>query len=274
MSNQKLDIANKIKEFESKGLFDQDIFVDPPTRELKPGEVDYKYQRFSTKIAAKLANFIAKCYFDGLIRKHQLIIKEVKGIRNFRAINHMGAIITSNHFHPFDNYAVYKAIEKQLGKRRLYKVIREGNYTNFPGLYGYFFKHCNTLPLSSNIGVMKEFYSGVKYHLENGEKILIYPEQALWPNYKKPRPLKPGAFSFAVSNQVPVLPMFITFNDSEYLDKENNKVQEYTVHILEPVFPEENVSYAENVKRMSEKVFNLMKEKYEEVYQIPLRYEE
>lgn len=272
MSNQRLAIAKKIEEYEEKGWFDIDVNDDPPTRQLKIGEVDYKYQKLSTRFNSKIANFVAKKYFDGLIKKKQLIIKEVKGIENYGKIKNMGAIITCNHFNPFDNYAVYKAIEKELKKERLYKVIREGNYTNFPGLYGYFFKNCNTLPLSSNFDVLKEFLSGVEYHLKKKRKILIYPEQAMWLNYKKPRPLKPGAFSFAVSNNVPVLPMFITMEDSEYLDGDGYPVQAYTVHIMPPVSQDPDLSKQENIKMMCDKVYQLMKDKYEEVYKIPLVY--
>lgn len=272
MSNQRLAIAKKIEEYEEKGWFDIDVNDDPPTRQLKVGEVDYKYQKLSTRFNSKIANFVAKKYFDGLIKKKQLIIKEVKGIENYRKIKNVGAIITCNHFNPFDNYAVYKAIEKELKKERLYKVIREGNYTNFPGLYGYFFKNCNTLPLSSNFDVLKEFLSGVEYHLKKKRKILIYPEQAMWLNYKKPRPLKPGAFNFAVSNNVPVLPMFITMEDSEYLDGDGYPVQAYTVHIMPPVSQDLDLSKQENIKMMCDKVYQLMKDKYEEVYKIPLVY--
>lgn len=272
MSNQRLAIAKKIEEYEEKGWFDIDVNDDPPTRQLKVGEVDYKYQKLSTRFNSKIANFVAKKYFDGLIKKKQLIIKEVKGIENYRKIKNVGAIITCNHFNPFDNYAVYKAIEKELKKERLYKVIREGNYTNFPGLYGYFFKNCNTLPLSSNFDVLKEFLSGVEYHLKKKRKILIYPEQAMWLNYKKPRPLKPGAFSFAVSNNVSVLPMFITMEDSEYLDVDGYPVQAYTVHIMPPVSLDPDLSKQENIKMMCDKVYQLMKDKYEEVYKIPLVY--
>lgn len=272
MSNQRLAIAKKIEEYEEKGWFDIDVNDDPPTRQLKVGEVDYKYQKLSTRFNSKIANFVAEKYFDGLIKKKQLIIKEVKGIENYRKIKNMGAIITCNHFNPFDNYAVYKAIEKELKKERLYKVIREGNYTNFPGLYGYFFKNCNTLPLSSNFDVLKEFLSGVEYHLKKKRKILIYPEQAMWFNYKKPRPLKPGAFNFAVSNNVPVLPMFITMEDSEYLDGDGYPVQAYTVHIMPPVSQDPDLSKQENIKMMCDKVYQLMKDKYEEVYKIPLVY--
>ena len=272
MSNQRLAIAKKIEEYEHNEWFDIDVNDDPPTRQLKPGEVDYKYKKFSTRFNSKIANFIAKKFFDGLIKKNQLIIKEVIGIENYRKIKTQGAIITCNHFNPFDNYAVYKALESELKKERLFKVIREGNYTNFPGLYGYFFKHCNTLPLSSNYEVLKEFLSGVEYHLKNNRKILIYPEQAMWLNYKKPRPLKPGAFSFAVCNNVPILPIFITMEDSEYLDGDGYPVQAYTVHIMPPVSTDPDLSKNENIKMMCDKVYTLMKNKYEEVYKIPLVY--
>mgnify|MGYP003437520206 FL=1 len=94
----------------------------------------------------------------------------------------------------------------------------------------------------------------------------------MWLNYKKPRPLKPGAFSFAVSNNVPVLPMFITMEDSEYLDGDGYPVQAYTVHIMPPVSQDPDLSKQENIKMMCDKVYKLMKDKYEEVYKIPLVY--
>ena len=38
----------------------------------------------------------------------------------------------------------------------MYRVIREGNYTGFPGFYGVLMRHCNTLPLSSNFKTMED----------------------------------------------------------------------------------------------------------------------
>ena len=37
----------------------------------------------------------------------------------------------------------------------------------------------------------------------------------MWWNYRKPRPVTPGAYRFAVNNNVPVLPMFITLKDTD-----------------------------------------------------------
>ena len=45
MSNQRLAIAKKIEEFEAKGYFDIDVNDDPPTRQLKVGDVDYAYKK-------------------------------------------------------------------------------------------------------------------------------------------------------------------------------------------------------------------------------------
>ena len=46
------------------------------------------------------------------------------------------------------------------------------------------------LPLSSNKRTMVEFMKAVDTILQRGDYILIYPEQSMWWNYKKPKPLK------------------------------------------------------------------------------------
>lgn len=272
-SQERLVILDKIKCYEREGIFDLDVEDDPPTRPLTAGEVDYTYSKLSTKITSELANLVAKTFFDNLIKKGQLIIKEVRGFENYLAVKDRGVVITSNHFHPFEQYAVFKVIEKELGRKRLYKVIREGNYTTFRGIYGYFFRHCNTLPLGSSLAVMREFSSGVDTLLKRGEKILVYPEQAMWWNYKKPRPLKSGAFQFAAKSLAPVLPFFLTMEDTEQLDGDGFPIQAYTVNILPAIYPEKGLSARENARRMAEKNYEAWKEVYEDFYGIPLRYD-
>ena len=272
-SQERLVILDKIKCYEREGIFDLDVEDDPPTRPLTAGEVDYTYSKLSTKITSELANLVAKTFFDNLIKKGQLIIKEVRGFENYLAVKDRGVVITSNHFHPFEQYAVFKVVEKELGRKRLYKVIREGNYTTFRGIYGYFFRHCNTLPLGSSLAVMRDFSSGVDTLLKRGEKILVYPEQAMWGNYKKPRPLKSGAFQFAAKSLAPVLPFFLTMEDTEQLDGDGFPIQAYTVNILPAIYPEKGLSARENARRMAEKNYEAWKEVYEDFYGIPLRYD-
>ena len=120
---------------------------------------------------------------------------------------------------------------------------------------------------------MKEFMKAVDTHLQDGHFILIYPEQSMWWNYKKPKPLKKGGYVFAAKNNVPVLPCFITMEDSDILDGDGFFVQEYTIYVGEPIYPDVNKSKDENVKAMMEKNAAIWKEIYESTYNKPLEYD-
>ena len=161
LAPDRVEVLKRIEEYERLGYFDRDVENDPPTRPLRPGEVDYTLKKLSSRIASEFANEVARRHFDKCIKRGELVIKEVRGLENYLAVKHRGVIITANHFNAFDNYAVFKAIQKELGKKRLYKIIREGNYTSFPGLYGYFFRHCNTLPLSADHRAFRELRDAI-----------------------------------------------------------------------------------------------------------------
>ena len=108
--------------------------------------------------------------------------------------------------------------------------------------------------------------------LQKGHFVLVYPEQSMWWNYRKPKPLKDGAFVFAAKNNVPVLPCFITMRDSDIMDDNGYYVQEYTVHISAPLYPDPSQPYHANVEMLRDKNYNLWKDIYEKEYQMPLIY--
>ena len=272
ISQSRLDVFKKIEEYEKAGIFDRDVEDDPPTKPLEVGKVDYTGKKLSTRVGTWIANRIGRAFFEKKIRKGELIIKEVRGRENFDAVADSGALITCNHFHPFDNYAVYKALEPQMHGKMLYKIIREGNYTSFGGFYGYLFRHCNTLPLSSSLSGMKALLGALKKLFARGEKVLIYPEQSMWYNYRKPKPLKVGAFSFAVKNNVPILPIFITLENTEKFDYDGCSVQAYTIHILPPLHPDKSLKQREDCTRLCRENYRLWKETYEDFYGMKLEY--
>ncbi|MBQ3047980.1 MAG: 1-acyl-sn-glycerol-3-phosphate acyltransferase [Clostridia bacterium] len=272
-SESRLKIIKKIEELEKQQKWDCDVEDDPVTTPLLPNKIDYLNKKLSSKIATFFANKTGTAFYENLIKKRQFIIKEVIGIENFLAIKDKGAIITCNHFNVCDNYAVWRSIKPHVGKKeRLYKVIREGNYTNSPPPFGFILRHCNTLPLSSNADTMKKFMRAINVLLKSGKKILVYPEQAMWWNYKKPRPFKSGAFRFAATNMVPVLPFFITMKDSDVLDSDGFYVQEYYVHILPAIYPDLNKTRNVNMEEMKDKNYQAWKEVYENFYNQKLTY--
>ena len=267
-------IVKKIEQFEREEKWAVDVEDDPPAPPLLPDMVDYMNRKISSRFWMKFANFLARNYINSLLKQRLLIIREVRGLENYIELKDKGAFITCNHFNAFDNFAVYKAIEDHVYHRELVKVCREGNYTNFPGFYGFLFKHCNTLPLSSVPSTMKLFMKAVKDYLSQGRQILIYPEQAMWWNYRKPRPLTSGAYKMAAENNVPVLPFFITMKDSDIIGPDGFNVQEYTIHILKPIYPKSELSLRQNAQYMKEQNYEAWKSLYEEVYGIPLTYAE
>ena len=272
-SAHKLELLRRISELEKKELWHLDVEDDPETYPLEPDEVDYLNEKFSGRIKNKIANILAARFFDKMIANKQLIIKEVRGVENFTAVKG-GKIVTCNHFSVGDNYAVWVALRDYMEGKMLYKVIREGNYTNSPKPFGLFMRHCNTLPLSSRKATMAKFMKAFAELLQRGETILIYPEQGMWWNYRKPRPMQDGAFSLAVRNKAPIVPIFITMEDSDVLDPDGFFVQEYTMHILPAIYPDENLSHGDAKRDMKNKNYEAWVKTYEEFYGKPLKYGE
>ncbi len=273
-SKDRLEILDRIAQFEREGRFDEDVENDPPTKELLPEQIDYLRRKPSSRIKRKLAYSVARRFVNKLIADKKLIIKEIKGIENYSSLK-SGAVITCNHFNAYDSFAMQLAYEASgQKKRRFYRVIREGNYTSFPGFYGMLMRNCDTFPLSSNKETLRKFSKSVDAVLRRGDFLLIYPEQSMWWNYRKPKPLKQGGFTFAVRNSVPVLPCFITMEDSDILGDDGFYVQEYTIHIGAPIYPDPGKSRKENIRMMMDANAAYWREVYESTYGVRLSYSE
>ena len=271
-ASDRVAIVKKIREYELAKRFDEDVEDDPPAKVLNPEDIDYFRRNPIKKLLTKIAFGLARKKVKKLVKEKKLIIKEMCGMEHFRNLN-SGAVITCNHFNAFDSFAiqlVYDAANKP--KRTFYRIIREGNYTSFPGFYGFIMRNCNTLPLSSNYETMKKFMKSTNKLLQKGHFVLVYPEQSMWWNYRKPKPLKNGAYVFAAKNNVPVLPCFITMRDTDMLDDDGYFIHEYTVHISAPLYPDPTLPYKENVEKLREQNYKLWKDIYEKEYQMPLMY--
>ena len=268
-----IDINQRIQFLENAGLFHLDVNDDPPTIPLTLDQVDYLTKKWRNKINRKMAYSAATKFLYDSIRDNKLIIKDVIGIDNIKNLE-TGAIITCNHFNPFDVFTLEKIFRDsgEYKKRRLYKVIREGNYTNFPGLFGMLFRNCDTLPLATNTSVMVEFMKSVSTILKKKNYIIVYPEQSMWLNYKKPKFLQPGAFRLAVKNNCPVIPIFICLEDSDIIGEDGNPVQAYTIFIDKPIYAKEGLTDKENLEYMKNENYSIWKNIYEDFYKVPLEY--
>ena len=263
----KLNPFERMELLEREGIFDIHVMDDPVTYELQPEDIDYTQKRLITKIKSRIANTASHIGINHFIKKGMFAIKEIKGLENWQKVS-TGSIVTCNHFSPNDSFVTQKVL-KASKKKKLYRVILEGNYTN-PPMLKFFMRNCDVLPLSSNRKTMNKFLRAVDEILGRGDNILIYPEQAMWINYRKPRPLKEGAFRFAAKNNVPIVPMFITTEDST--NKKGEPMPVYTMHILEPIYPKQELNVRENTEYMKNLNYEMWVKVYEETYGKKLEY--
>ena len=261
-----LHFDNLSKQWEKEGNWYQDQDETVPDS-YYPVTADYPYIKKGFKNAIKSFYYhkIAK-WASKKINK-ELITLKVEGKENMKGIK--GAIVTCNHISKVDSFAVREVIGNK------FKFVAT-EHNNWKGFLGDVVRNVGYLPIPANLdlAVMRKFNEAVDYYLKKGEKILIYPEQAMWREYKKPRPPKNGAFRYAVKNNVPILPLFITIQDKaeKYDEQGRQNFGDYTVHVLKPIYPQKDKSFKENVEYLRNANYNAWKECYEKTYNMPLEY--
>ena len=263
ISQERLEVIKKIKECEKLGgehYFD-DVENDPPTKVLMPEDVDYLKKKFSNKLKYWSTKRIIKKMLNSYAVEHQI---EVEGLENLKEVK-SGAIITTNHFHPFDSSPLFYSLKNGKIKKKLYIVIREGNY-QIPGFFGFILKNYLTFPLSSNMKTTINLNNAIDTVLKKGQFVLVYPEQAMWWNYRKPRKYRIGAYRWASRNNVPVIPCFTTMQDLPELEEDGLNKQKLTLHIGKPIYPDSSLNDKENAVYMMNKNYEFTRKIYEETY--------
>ena len=187
-----------------------------------------------------------------------------------------GAIVTSNHFGPFENTVIRSMVRKNYGRvseTRLYIVSQVTNFA-MPGVIGYLMRYADTVPLSRDFRYLNGGFLDVLRDItEKNGVVLIYPEQEMWFNYKKPRPLKRGAYHFAAKLGVPLISCFVEMieTDAPENDPAFRKVR-YRLHVLGTLYPDTAAPVKEESVRLCGLDYELKKAAYERAYGKALDY--
>ena len=199
--------------------------------------------RYKRKMARKIANNYTKLFnYD----------TKIIGLENLQEVK-TGAIITSNHFSPKDSTVIMYAMNK-IGKREHMDIVIEEENTMMTGQFGFLMNNCGTIPLStSKLYMEKKFMPAVETLLKNKDFILIYPEEQMWYNYRKPRPLKPGAYHLAAKFNVPVIPCFTEIRTRKDYDEDGFKKLKFILHIMKPIYPDPEKTLKQNKEEMQKK---------------------
>lgn len=142
---------------------------------------------------------------------------QVVGLENLYQLPKGGAIITSNHYNQIDALAINQLALKT--HHRLSIVIEDTNLM-LPGFFRYLMNYIGTIPLVNSPNYIgNEFITHLHSALDRNNWVLIYPEQEMWWNYRKPRKLQRGAYYFAAKQNVPVISTFVEIQNEPKLEK-------------------------------------------------------
>ena len=184
-----------------------------------------------------------------------------------------GVIITSNHFSPLEN-TIIRHLTNKLGRKKLGIISQTSNFA-MTGIIGFLMNYADTIPISADPRYLaRDLLSLLKERLvDKKEAVLLYPEQEMWFNYRKPRPPKNGAYFYAAKLNVPVISCFVEIVDLEDDDTDEFKKVRYVLHILDVIYPDPSKTVKENTEALSDADYSLKKACYEAVYGKKLTYE-
>lgn len=219
----------------------------------------------------KLKTAVARAVVRSWVRKWSEPVNEITGIRNLLTVQGP-AFLTSNHFNPFDN-GVHRTLSRLTWRDRLVAISQGTNFV-MPGLNGFILRNIDVIPLIQDPSYMNgAFRTLMQRNLDRNRFILIYPEQEMWFNYRKPRPGKRGAFLFAAEYGVPVVPTFVEMVDLPEVVAPGFHDVKLILHVLPPIFPDPERSARENSFIMCQADYDAKVRCYEQCYGRPLTYE-
>lgn len=260
----------KQQELEKAGIFNQDEHENTYDGS---DPVDETFNYLKRRYRDRLKHMF---YMRALKKYCKKINRELTNLKVVGRANLFGVvggyIVTCNHISKVDSFAVRAAVKMDL------KFVA-ADFNNWKGAMGNISRNTGYLPIpvNMNLSVMRKFNHAMEYFLRKKWPILIYPEQALWSEYKKPRPLKKGAFHYAAKYRRPIVPLFITIEDkpeNERIDAEGRaNFGNYTIHILPPIHPRKELDERGNTEYMMNANFEAWRRCYEQTYGIPLEYD-
>ena len=250
------EMLDKIAEYEKAGKLNEHL--DTNIAPYIPVTKDYKY--LPTNIFAKIKRALQTAFVINPFCKeaNKIFATEVVGKENIKGIKN--AVVVCNHVNKLDCMAIRYA----LAPRKTYFTAAEFN--NMQGFLGNMMRAGGLLPMSNNFSAQKNFLKTTEKLLQSKNFITFFPERAEWWCYLKPRPQFDGAYKIAIQNNVPVVPIFITFRGTEESRKSPLGIKQFVVHILKPIYASNKVTTKENIKQMKENCEEQWWQTYENFY--------
>ena len=266
---ERLKVIDNIREALQEGdSFKKVELFDPVITDADIKKVIEPFDTQRRKLKSKALAFLARKIAEKETKKLNTLT-EIRGLENALSVNR-GAIITQNHFNIMDN-TIARLLALKCEKNKEFHIIIQETNAFMTGYFGFLMRNCNTLPVSRSVSYMaKNLKPTIKELLKKENFILVYPEQEMWFNYKKPRALRDGAYHYAAEFGVPIIPTFVTMENTNEIEKNGFYRQKHTLHIMKPIYPDPSLSLRENRERMKHEDDLAKRACYEDFYNISL----
>lgn len=219
-----------------------------------PRVIDEKYKYLHKNIFWNLAHFLVQNVLSVPIKvlyaKLKFRIKYI-GKEKLKKYKKEGYFVYANHTQVFaDTFLTSNVIYP----KRNYLIVNPENVSmkflgNFVQMFG-------AIPIPTGRDGMKNFLTAIKYHIQKGHSITIYPEAHIWPYYTKIRPFKSVSFKYPIELDKPVFCITNT-----YQKRGKNKVK-ITSYIDGPFFVNKDwETKQEQKKDLRNRVYNQMVER-------------
>ncbi len=190
---------------------------------------------------------------------------QIYGKENIKLVKRKGVIVTVNHVHNFDNLLIGT---KLLHHRKCYFITLKEN-VNMPFI-GFLLRSLGGIPIPDSTKAIPYFDNCITELMKKKKAVIICPEASLWPYYRDIRPFKKGAFRFAVKNNVPVLPVVISFRrklKKHSAKKGKEKYRYYfTVIVGKPTYQNPELEARKQVIDLTERVHEFYKNTMDSFY--------
>lgn len=270
LGDDRLKVIDNIKMNTERGDFNSKVEINDPILSTKEArDITNNYLANRNTFPYKFKSFIARIIANiggSVINKNTEIVGEIDN-----DILCGGAIITSNHFSPLEN-TIIRHYARKNGVKRMNVVSQVTNFA-MKGFIGFLMNYTDTIPISTDHRYLaKDLVEIIDEKVKKKELILIYPEQEMWFNYRKPRPHREGAYHYAAKLSLPVISCFVEIIDEDRLDTMDFYKVRYKLHLLGVLYPDKDKSVKENRLELCEKDYQLKKQAYERIYNKKLDY--
>ena len=204
---------------------------------------NYQYVNLDKRFMRKrwwMRLFITAIVFPVVRIRLGLKIKGKKNLKKHKDVISKGVISCSNHVHLWDYLMLMIAIRPI----KPYVLVWAPNIN---GEMGKMMRLVGGIPIpENNIKGTLRCLNDVGEMLNNGGWLQIYPEGSMWEYYRPIRPFKRGAAHFACKFDKPIIPFAYTYRKPGFIrGKIFRQFATFTLHVGEPIFPNKNLSGAE-----------------------------